>query len=291
MVFPTGYLHETFVDPEENDQGCFTASTFQFNHPRQVNLYRAYLSSFSMSHYGMGEPCLDRVASYATLLSMFTPPQGAPDKALIQKEAERVVKLVDADKDGQLTREDFYAYFCVGKNKRKAVMQKADFQYGWFKLLDSKQRDELIEESMEIFSEDLVQYHDIDQDAAVSLEELAASFLQWSVVQYRLAAMRQLQQKAQKPKKWVKGALKVERETLSAHYCEDPSGCGALDDLEAHAKRLQDGGKNAMARVAGQVSGMLQGDDEGDEEELTMHDREAGETARMKVGAIKGQEL
>ncbi|CAJ1439572.1 unnamed protein product, partial [Effrenium voratum] len=68
FIFPTGYIHETFVDPDRNDHKCYTASTFQFNHPRQVNLYRSYMSRFSMSHYGMGEPCLDKIESYATLL-------------------------------------------------------------------------------------------------------------------------------------------------------------------------------------------------------------------------------
>merc|ERR1719401_2357750 len=128
VVFPTGYLHETFVDPRDNDDGCYTASTFQFNHPRQANLYRAYLSSFSMAHYGMGEPCLQRIEAYATLLSTYRSPGGRPDKAEIQKEAQRVADLLDSDKDGRITAAEIKSHFCEGKKKRKRVMEQADFR-------------------------------------------------------------------------------------------------------------------------------------------------------------------
>lgn len=290
LIFPTGYLHETFVDPSENDKGCFTASTFQFNHPRQVNLYRAYLSSFAMSHYGMGEPCLEKIKSYATLMSLFKDPGGVPDKELIRREAVRLVMLIDGDKDSRITNQELYAYFCKGKKKRQEVMQQGDFQYNWFKLLSKKQREELVEESMQVFAEDALQYHDIDQDGAITPDELSSGFLQWSVVQYRLGQMRALASKAGQPNKWMKGTMKVEKEMLSSHFCEDPSSCEALNDLTAHHKRLKDKGKNAVARVAGEVAQMVSGDgDEGDGEELQMHDRETGEQERMKVGAIKGE--
>jgi len=291
LVFPTGYLHETFVDPSENDKGCFTASTFQFNHPRQVNLYRAYLSSFAMSHYGMGEPCLTKVESYATLMSMFRNPSGEPDKAAIQSQAERVHGLIDADKDGRLTNEEVYAYFSKDKKKRKDVMRQGDFHYNWMNLLSKTQREELVQEAMQVFAEDALQYHDIDRDGAVSADELSSGFLQWSVVQYRLGQMKELASKAGTPNKWMKGAMKVERSMLSTHYCEDSASCEALDDLTAHRERLKDKGKNAFARVAGRVSQMLSGDEGSDDEELEMHDRETGERERMKVGAIKGAEL
>jgi len=288
LIFPTGYLHETFVDPDENEGGCFTASTFQFNHPRQVNLYRAYLSSLSMSHYGMGEPCLQKIQGYATLISLFKPPSGSPDTAAIQKQTEGIFKKIDGDNDGKLVNKEFYDYFCKDKKKREKVMAEADFSYSWFKMLTKSQRDELIEEAMEVFSEDALQYHDIDQDGAVTVEELTSGFLQWSVVQYRLNAMKNLAPDGSKPNKWFKGAMKVEQEVLSKHFCEDSKSCEAVDDLEAHRKRLKDEGKHAMARKAAAVSGMLSGEDEGDDEALDMVDRESGNRESMKVGHIKG---
>eukprot|EP00913_Durusdinium_trenchii_P004585 g4259.t1 len=126
FVFPTGYLHETFVDPDGNDQKCYTASTYQFNHPRQVNLYRAFMSilaagrrkfplrswigraqgRFSMAHYGLGEPCLEKIESYATLLQEPKRFLAAPDQEQMTAQAREVMKMADGNKDGVLTREE-----------------------------------------------------------------------------------------------------------------------------------------------------------------------------------------
>lgn len=289
MVFPTGYLHETFVDPADNDQRCYTASTFQFNHPRQVNLYRAYLSSFSMSHYGMQEPCLHRIRAYATLLSTFQEPEGRPDEAHIHAEGQRVLKLIDADMDGRLNFKEFHDHFCVGKAKRKRVMKEADFMYGWYRGISKDVQRELMDESMAVYAEDALQYHDVDRDGAVTAEELSQSFLQWSLVQYRLAEMRRLA-RIQKPSKWLKAVAKVEADMLSKHYCEDASSCEALSDLEAHVKKLKDSGKSAIARASQKVTGMLESEEgEDGEEVLTVHDRESGQQERRSVSELRNE--
>merc|ERR1711920_77850 len=132
-----------------------------------------------------------------------------------------------------------------------------------------------------------LQYHDVDRDGFITIEEFAQSFLQWSVVQYRLQAMRQFAAKARKPSKWLKAVAEVERDVLSTHFCEDASSCEAVDDLEEHVKRLRDGGKRVIASTAGGVSQMFEGGD--DEEQMVMHDRETGQSERMAVKDIQAE--
>merc|ERR1719215_502548 len=141
------------------------------------------------------------MVSYATVLNSAKIPM-TPDEAKCRAEAERLMALLDKDKDGRLTTKEFYDQFCVDKASRKKVMRHGQFQYNWYNILNEAQKAELQEEAMEVWAEDTKQYHDVDKDGVVSVEELAASFLQWSVVNSRLEGMRQSRE-MKNAKKWL----------------------------------------------------------------------------------------
>ena len=59
VIFPPGYMHETFVNPKENDE-CTVASTFQYNIPFPVKYIRAWLPRLYNSHLVWAEDCHSR---------------------------------------------------------------------------------------------------------------------------------------------------------------------------------------------------------------------------------------
>mmetsp|Transcript_101091 Transcript_101091/g.182443 ORF Transcript_101091/g.182443 Transcript_101091/m.182443 type:complete len:572 (-) Transcript_101091:269-1984(-) len=291
FIFPTGYLHETFVDPKSNDAECYTASTFQFNHPRQVNLYRSFSSRFSMSHYGMSEPCLKNIESYATLMSKGRF-EGKPDESRARAEAERLVKLMDRNGDGQLNKDELYGHFATGEKQRQELMERGRFRYSWFRQQTPEQQAELEEESMNVWSEDALQYHDLGRDKLVSVDELTYGLFHWNVIQYRASTMRS-HAEIQSPKKWAKKALKAEQDMLAKFYCADPAACPALDELKRFADATLQS-KPAMAALQSKVLRMMESEDEQSErhdETLTMMDRSTGAQDRLSTAELKREEL
>eukprot|EP00929_Paragymnodinium_shiwhaense_P098070 TRINITY_DN59609_c0_g2_i2.p1 TRINITY_DN59609_c0_g2~~TRINITY_DN59609_c0_g2_i2.p1 ORF type:complete len:583 (-),score=145.29 TRINITY_DN59609_c0_g2_i2:119-1867(-) len=290
FVFPTGYLHETFVDPEENDGGCYTASTFQFNHPRQVNLYRAYLSRLSMSHYGMQEPCIRGMETYATLMGTgLMKFKGEPDKAQIDQRAATILKEVDTDGDSQATADELHAHFCTGSS-RKRVLDEGGFYYGWTRLLSKDQLRLHEEESLRVWAEDALQYHDINRDRVVTVEELSHALLQWHVVQYRLSHAKKAT-KMKSTEKWLDKMLTFEKAMLQKYYCgESASDCPALEELTRFGDKLKTS-KKAAASIKRRVTSMFESEGAEDEEQLTFVDRTTGEQEQKKVGAVKSEEL
>eukprot|EP00928_Gymnodinium_smaydae_P032648 TRINITY_DN23585_c0_g2_i2.p1 TRINITY_DN23585_c0_g2~~TRINITY_DN23585_c0_g2_i2.p1 ORF type:complete len:571 (+),score=57.15 TRINITY_DN23585_c0_g2_i2:37-1749(+) len=288
FVFPTGYLHETFVDPSDNEEGCFTASTFQFNHPRQVNLYRAYLSRLSMSHYGMGEPCLGTMESYATLLGEGNVNvKGAPDSGTMRQKADALMAQIDKDRDGRINVDEIFERFCKGSG-RGLVLQQGGFHYSWLKLLTKKQRLAFEEESVQTWAEDALQYHDVNRDKAITVEELADSLLQWHVVQYRLRYARKAARKWSSTK-WTNKMIEFEKSILQKYYCEDASKCPALDELTAFGDFLRTS-SGAAKRIQQRVASMFESEGgEGDSEELTFVDRNTGAEEHKRVGAVKNE--
>jgi len=285
FVFPTGYLHETFVDPDSNDQQCYTASTYQFNHPRQVNLYRAFMSRFSMSHYGLGEPCLEKVESYATLLQETRRFLVAPDKEKMKAEAARVMKFIDSDGDGHFTNEELYNAFAKKNAKtRKEILGRGDFRYNWIKLLSPEQKDALTEEAMAVWVEDALQYHDVDRDKKVSLEELAYNFLHWNVIQSRSERLRSI--RTRDANGWVQEALKIEKEYLERFFCENPEACPELEELERYGQHLSSSKKASKAAYR-KIQSMMSGE-EGDEV-LTMVDRSSGNQEARRVSELRSE--
>lgn len=287
FIFPTGYLHETFVDPADNEQGCFTASTFQFNHPRQVNLYRSYLSRFSMSHYGMVEPCLRKMSSYGTLLSTMNF-QGSPDEQIARTEAAAIVSRADADKDEMLTKDELYKHFCVGKKNRQRIMEQGDFHYNWMGQLSSAQRKEAEEEAMQVWAEDAAQYHDLNKDKRVSVEELAYGLFHWNVVQHRSAFVQETIRSDAKATSKLKRIAKNEKDVLENFYCSDSKQCPEAEEMMKYTNQVLKAKK--AKQVVTRLQGSFESGEEGDEEQLTMKDRSTGMEGTSKVAQLR-QEL
>jgi len=284
FIFPTGYLHETYVDPKDNgnDVSCYTASTFQFNHPRQVNLYRAYLSRFAMSHYGMTEPCVNGMAAYATLLGMGRMKvDGLPEMSDAMTRAEEIVQSIDSDGDKRLIGAEFLNYFGA-KDRRKRVLN--EFRYNWMNLLTKKQKKEFAEEAMHIWSEDVLHYHDLNRDKAVTVEELAQGLLQWHVVQFRQRAVKSYAGKHRNAAKWAKETVAFEKDVLKKFYCEEGSSCKTLDELSAYGDKLK--GKQAQ-RTRARVERLFESEEGGDQEQLQFMDRDTGQMESKRVGQIK----
>jgi len=188
-----------------------------------------------------------------------------------------------------LTRDELYKHFCSSKKARKKVVQEGGFTYNWMRLLSPEQRAEFEEEAVSIWAEDALQYHDINRDGAISLDELTHSLLQWSVVRYRSALVRSTK-KAKSPKKWLQSLLDSEREVLREYFCEDPAACPAADELSTYGEVLLQGNKKALTSKMRKVMGMFE-HVEGDDETLTFMDRQTGSQNQMKVGQVKSQEL
>jgi len=286
IIFPTGYLHETFVDPTQNDNQCYTASTFQFNHPRQVNLYRSYLSRFSMSHYGMREPCVSSMQSYATLLSRKNFDE-EPNKDKINKEAQRLIKLFDQDADNRISAGEIFKHISSKKRRREVIVQ-GGFNYPWVGLLSADGKKALNQEALSVWAEDACQYHDIDRDGFVTVGELADGLLQWNVVNHRLANMRATTS-IRKPPAWFDKTMEQEIKILREHYCKKPDDCPAADELEAYRDRTRRGKKTYGKKQMEGVLGVLEMDSESDEK-LTMVDRTSGSSSVKAVSELK-QEL
>jgi len=281
FVFPTGYLHETFVDPDTNDHKCYTASTFQFNHPRQVNLYRAYLSRFSMSHYGLSEPCLQKISSYATLLLEATRFRQPPEK--MAQEAESLMKKLDANGDGAFDAAELYTAYA--ESKKKAILRKGDFEYNWMNLLTPAQREEFVKEALAVWVEDAVQYHDLNRDKKVTLEELSYNFLHWNVVQTRTASVKKLNAR-RKSKTWTKELLEQEKTYLEKYYCEDPAACPILDELNSYGEHLLATPKASQAAYR-KVTSMMEGESE--DEVIQMVERGTGEQAKVRASQLRSE--
>mmetsp|Transcript_17848 Transcript_17848/g.41622 ORF Transcript_17848/g.41622 Transcript_17848/m.41622 type:complete len:576 (-) Transcript_17848:86-1813(-) len=285
FIFPTGYLHETYVDPDENDQGCYTASTFQFNHPRQVNLYRAYLSRFSMSHYGLAEPCLDKMSSYATLLTKVDVTK-VPSQEKSLALAAKILAKFDSDKDGHLEAGDFHEYFQKSKSQQSLIMQ-GDFRYTWYQLLNKAQAKEFMDEVVAVWSEDAIQYHDANRDGKVTVEEVAKSLLQWHVVRYRIAMVRTMRNsKTLSKESKAEKLIEFEVQMLKDFYCKPDEQCEVAEELLEFAALLKQNKK--MGKKLMKLFHMF-GDEANSQEGevLTMVDRATGQRKAQTVGSLK----
>lgn len=290
FVFPTGYLHESYVDPADNVDTCHTASTFQFNHPRQVNLYRSFLSRFSMSHYGMQEPCLaGQVGHYATLLGEATLPPESLERAAAMTVAEKLVHVVDQDSDLRISLSEMYA-FCSHTDRRQKTLNMGGFRYHWFPLLTKNERKQANQEALHVWAEDAVQYHDLDRDGVVTAAELAHGVLQWHVVQHRVRYVEHVvNDERLNDSDFLQKLIQGESRILSKHYCETEP-CAEREDLVAYGKFLQSSPRR-LRKLRKKLMRMMEAEEgRGDNEELTIVDRESGHRERLTVAEIK-QEL
>eukprot|EP00933_Yihiella_yeosuensis_P031803 TRINITY_DN25422_c0_g1_i1.p1 TRINITY_DN25422_c0_g1~~TRINITY_DN25422_c0_g1_i1.p1 ORF type:complete len:567 (-),score=115.92 TRINITY_DN25422_c0_g1_i1:19-1719(-) len=288
FVFPTGYLHETFVDPKEAEPGCYTAITTQFVEPRQVNLYRSYLSRMSMTHYGMGEDCIRKVSSYGTLL-LNLKYKKQPDEAQMRAHADKFIKTVDKNGDGQLDHDEMLAHF---KTKQNAMMEEGHFRYGWYGLMKTKEmKQQHAKEAVVIWVKDALQWHDADKNGLLTSDELTSGFLQWTVVAYRSRMIQKMLNDIKSPVKFVQKATAFQKELLSQYYCDDVNACPVLDAFIEGSEKLAKDKRRARA-VYEKLQGMWASDDkEGDDEELELVDRATGQKEKATVKDLQSQEL
>merc|ERR1712232_232241 len=243
-----------------------------------------YLSSLSMSHYGMSEPCLGTVNSYATLMKM---KPVAPNEEAARKEAQRLIKLIDKDGDAKLSKDDLYKHFCSTTQKRKQIMEEGSFHYNWAKLLDAKTKQEYEEEAMQIWSEDARQYHDLDKDGVITVDELSYNLLHWSVVQNRLKSKQKLT-KSKKSPKLFKTVLEEEKNYMSKHFCQDQAACPELDELTRYGESCMKN-KGKMQKTLKRMFEMLEQEDQGDSEVLDVVDRQTGASKKAAVKELKSE--
>merc|ERR1712037_962334 len=139
---------------------------------------------------------------------------------------------------------------------------------------------------MQVWAEDILQYHDLNRDKQVAVEELAHGLLQWHLVQYRMKVVRSYNSKHRKPANWVKETIAFEKDVLERFYCEEGSSCKTLDEISAYGETLK--GKKAKLKKQ-RIQGMFESEEGGDQEELMFVDRETGEMGSKKVGQIKAE--
>merc|ERR1712151_1776 len=209
----------------------------------------------------------------------------APDEASARKEAQRLISLIDKDGDTRLSKDDLYKHFCSAKWARGKVMENGGFHYNWGKLLNAKTKKEYEEEAMQIWSEDARQYHDLDKDGAITLEELSYNLLHWSVVQNRLKSKQKFT-KSKKSPKLFNTVLEEEKNYMSKHFCQDQAACPELDELARYGESCMKN-KGKMQKTLGRMFEMLEQEDQGDSEVLDVVDRQTGSSKKAAVKDLK----
>ncbi|CAE7239883.1 Ank3 [Symbiodinium sp. CCMP2592] len=146
---------------------------------------------------------------------------------------------------------------------------------------------EFVQEALAVWVEDAVQYHDLNRDKKVSLEELSYNFLHWSIVQARANSVRRLNGQ-KKSKAWAQEMIKQEQAYLGKYFCEDPAACPILKELESYGQQLLSSPKAAQA-VYRKVRGMMEGE-EGDEV-INMVSRDSGKQEAVRASELRRSEL
>lgn len=207
VVFPMGYIHETYVpDGAGGDDACSVATTFQFQDPQPVHQWKNFLTRWGLSHYARDEPCLDRMMPYVYL----------GHEQSLQKAKQEMLKdafsKLDGNQDGWLTYDELHSHF-----SRRQV------RLPW---THSRGRDVLSEAAVEKakwMAQDALLFHDDNQDSKVSMEEFEASVAKFQAVMRRLKTIK----KTRDPKK----LLAHERKWIREHLCVDEE-CSLLKQLE-----------------------------------------------------------
>uniref|UniRef100_A0A7S1FIV2 Bifunctional lysine-specific demethylase and histidyl-hydroxylase n=1 Tax=Noctiluca scintillans TaxID=2966 RepID=A0A7S1FIV2_NOCSC len=143
LVFPPGMIHEGLSVGED----CVSSITFQFNLPAPVHYWRSYFPRVRRTRDMQG--CLPMVRGWATL-------QHPPKKALPYGEAltagHQVARNLDVDHDGSLSRSEVMrALGGSGRSNSAAT--------------------------------DAFEFHDVDGNGVVSLDEFAHNYATWSDVE------------------------------------------------------------------------------------------------------------
>lgn len=221
VVFPMGYIHETYIaEGGGGEDGCSVATTFQFQEPQPVFLWKNFLVRWGLSHFALEEPCMDRMVPYFYLAQRR---YKGSDEGKLRAQCAKVFKKLDTDKDGMLRPAEFKAYFdstsepvfWEGSRVNKEALQQATKEkFAWQ-------------------AEDALLLHDHDRDGAVSLEEFEESVLKFHAVDHRTKYIKKL-------KRHRDELLKEERKWIREHLClsEDCPQLARLErDYEKRRKR------------------------------------------------------
>jgi len=244
VIFPPGYMHETYVNPEENDE-CTVASTFQYNIPFPVKYIRAWLPRLYNSHLVWAEDCHSRWEAFHSFqYHKFVP---SLDTKVLQKRVDGIFKKVDKDKDGFLDFDELTKYFGHEPETSWARQQG----YSWTRKIDRKKREEVQTELVLSRVGDTVVYNDVNDDKKISVQELFESTLQWNVLSYKYWKLRGLN--ARDPQ-GLKKAIDIEKKFNKDYRCKEGAKAGSCLP-ESYFKQVEAAIPNLMHVSAFQKTG------------------------------------
>lgn len=162
VVWPPGYLHETSTVPPEDGE-CGTALTFQYTFPQPVKFFRAFLPRLSLSAE-VGQCVPHAWTKYVSFGAVRLRPSSKTKE--IESQLTEILRLLDVDADEQIMAREVFEWLSRGT---AAKLQHEHFQ-----------------EYCRLEAEDMVAYHDLNDDKVVSRQELWDSLVQWNVVRMRV---------------------------------------------------------------------------------------------------------
>lgn len=200
MVFPMGYIHETYISPGDGDVGsddiCSVATTFQIQDPQAVHQWRNFLQRWGLSHYAREEPCLERMEPYVYLGQRA--PKGKNEEE-IRGNARKAFESLDSSGDGRITKDEL-----------EILYENYEAGLPWGHVVDQAVLAKAQREKVAWMVEDSILYHDLDGDGAVSAEEFEDSVLKFSAVMKRLRVIKKAKSRSklyEKEHKWIREHL------------------------------------------------------------------------------------
>lgn len=232
FLFPPGYMHETVVPPELNDE-CSVATTFQYNLPFPTKYIRNFLPRLFSSHLIWAENCHFRWESFHSLQQQ--PHTPSIDRKVLQRRVDDIFTAVDANKDSFLEAQEILGWLQTAA----AASWARQVSYSWISQVSREQQRQVRDEQIESRAEDTITYNDLDDDHKVSKQELLESTHQWNVLNYKFHKLRKLNVRSPQH---TKKALEIEEEFHKQYACGeqwDPAYC--LDDkyFEALGKQVK----------------------------------------------------
>jgi len=168
VIWPPGYLHETSTLGSTNGD-CGAAVTLQYAFPQPVQYLRAFLPRLSLSSE-VGQCVAMSWTGYATFHIPGMKPTAKGD--LIKEQLKAILAKVDSDGDQTITVKETRDWLAQGSSTAEGESHQFDRSHRQL-FLDFK-------------AADTAAYHDMDNDMAVSKQELWDSLVQWNVVRIRM---------------------------------------------------------------------------------------------------------
>lgn len=223
FVFPPGYIHETYVRPDQNTE-CTVATTFQYNVPFASKYVRTFLPRLFNSHLVWQEQAVEIWAGFAQITHEEILPVVVTDED-IAKRVSDILDVIDVNNDEIVVEKEFRNFYL--HHPEGAWSRQKGF--AWLKFEKSKELKKTIQRELaENRAGDCVMWHDIDEDGQVTRAELEVSTKQWNVLLQKYQALRKLNPKK---KKSAKKALDIELFFLKKYGCPAEGTCEELDKL------------------------------------------------------------